>query len=247
MIARVVRILEAFGPDRTTLRPSELARRAGLAPSTSHRIVGELLDEGLLERDSGGELRIGIRLWELTTRGSRALALRQLALPFMVQVQAQVREHTQLSIREGDEVLYLERLSGKGAPSNLARIAGRLPLHASSSGLVFLAAADPAFVDELLARPLAKLAPETITDPSTLRRKLAEVRALGHAIAPGSIEAIATGIAVPIPLGRDRGVGALSLVVPRDRADGAELARVLKQAARGIADAVAARDALGLD
>jgi DNA-binding IclR family transcriptional regulator len=184
-----------------------------------------------------------MRLWELTTRGSHALRLRQLALPFMEEVQAQVREHTQLGVLEHDEVLFLERLSAPNAGANITRIAGRLPLHASSSGLVLLANAPTAAQARYLSGPLAPVSAETITDPEALRRKLSEVRRLGYSFAPGYIEQVSTGIAVPVS-DTSGVIAALSVVVPRtdprvanDRPDA--VVTVLKRAASGIGAALA--------
>jgi DNA-binding IclR family transcriptional regulator len=230
---RLLRVLETFTPTRTVQTAADIGRRAGLPSSTAHRFVGELVDVGLLERDEDHRVRVGMRLWELATRSSAALRLRQAAMPAMEAVQVRVGEHTQLAILEQDEALFLERLSSPDATSNITRIAGRLPLHASSSGLVLLAYGPTELQDQVLAAPLAALTRATITDPAALRRKLAEVRRLGHAVAPGYIEDVATGVAVPV---RDRSgavVAALSVVVARDAAvDGALSA--LHRAARDI-------------
>lgn len=235
---RLVRVLETFTPTRTVQSTSEIGRRAGLPSSTAHRIVGELVATGILERDDARRVRIGMRLWELATRSSTALRLRQVALPFMEQVQARVREHTQLAILEQDEALFLERLSGPGAASNVTRVAGRLPLHASSSGLVLLAYADAALRDRILSQPLRRLTAATPTDADAVRRKLAEVRSLGHAIAPGFIEDVATGVAVPVRTGPDTVIAALSVVVRRDAPVEPAVAE-LHRAAAGIQRALA--------
>mgnify|MGYP001320543240 CR=1 FL=1 len=230
---RLVRVLETFTPTRTVQTTAEIGRRAGLPSSTAHRIVGELVASGLLERDDERRVRIGMRLWELATRSSRALNLRQAALPFMERVQAVVREHTQLAILEQDEALFLERLSGPEAGSNVTRVAGRLPLHASSSGLVLLAHGGPALHERVLSGPLRRLTNATLVDPAAVRRKLAEIRMLGHAIAPGYVEEVSTGVAVPIRDETSRVIAALSVVLPRDAQS--DLAVVeLHRAARDI-------------
>ncbi|MFD4960207.1 IclR family transcriptional regulator [Microbacterium sp. NPDC058389] len=237
---RLIRVLETFTATRTVQTAAEIGRRADLPPSTAHRVVGELVDAGLLERDEDRRIRVGMRLWELATRSSHALRLRQAALPAMEVVQSRVREHTQLAILEQDEALFLERLSGPGSGSNVARIAGRLPLHASSSGLVLLAYADRALQERILAGPLAPTTRETITDPAVLRRKLAEVRAVGHAVAPGFIEAVSTGVAVPVHDETGGVTAALSVVLPRDEPADAAL-RELLAAARDIERTLGAR------
>ncbi|WP_166982906.1 IclR family transcriptional regulator [Paramicrobacterium fandaimingii] len=214
-VDRVVRVLDTFTADRTVQTASEIGRRAGLPSSTAHRIVDGLVHSGLLERDDANRIRLGMRLWELALRGSHALRLRQAALPSMETVQARVREHTQLAVLEHDEALFLERLSHPDAGANITRIAGRLPLHASSSGLVLLAYAENEVRERVLARPLRALSADTVTDPDSLRRLLAGIRQRGHVVAPGSIETVSTGVAVPV---RQNGavIAALSVVLPRD-------------------------------
>ncbi len=232
MTTRIVRVLDTFDEARTVQTVTEIARRASLSVSTAHRIVGELAASGLLERDEDGRVHLGMRLWELALRGSRALRLRQAALPHMERVQSLVREHTQLAVLEQDEALFLERLSHPDAGANITRVAGRLPVHASSSGLVLLAHAPLDVRERVLGSPLRRVAPETITDPARVRRLLAEIRRTGVVIAPGSVERVSTGIAVPI---RDAGqvVAALSVVLPR-ATEPAPAVEALRSAATGI-------------
>lgn len=237
MAERIVRVLDTFSSERTVQTASEIGRRAQLPSSSAHRIIDELVRSGLLERDDEHRVRLGMRLWELALRGSMALRLRQAALPHMEAVQKVIRQHTQLAVLEHGEALFLERLSHPEAGANITRIAGRLPLHASSSGLVLLAHADPALRERVLTEPLRAVSSETITDPAVLRRLLREIRRAGHVIAPGSIETVSTGVAVPI---RESGVviAALSVVLPRDAATDVpspdDAVRVLKSKVRDI-------------
>ncbi|MFH8251152.1 IclR family transcriptional regulator [Microbacterium sp. B2969] len=240
MTQRLVRVLETFTAERTVQTASEIGRRAGLPSSTAHRVVDELVREGLLERDDEHRVRLGLRLWELALRGSRALRLRQAALPSMERIQARVREHTQLAVLEQDSALFLERLSHPEAGANITAIAGRLPLHASSSGLVLLAYADPELQDRVLMGPLPALGPETATDASTLRRTLAEVRRQGFVVARGTVAAVSTGVAVPVRDENGAVIAALSVALPRDAAPEVAITELLR-AAREIRAALSAR------
>jgi DNA-binding IclR family transcriptional regulator len=237
---RIVRVLETFDADRTVQTASEIGRRAKLPSSTAHRMVAELVQCGLLERDEEHRVRLGMRLWELALRGSHALRLRQAALPYMERVQARVREHTQLAVLENDETLFVERLSHPQAGANITRIAGRLPLHASSSGLVLLAHAPRELQDRVLAGPLGAVSPETVTDPARLRQVLAAVRRDGIVVAPGTVESVSTGVAVPVREGRGRVVAALSVVLPRETPT-RPVVDELRAAAAGISAALGAR------
>jgi len=130
-------------------------------------------------------------------------------------------------------VLFLERLPAPGAVINYTRIAGRLPLHASSSGLVLLAHAPPELQQQVLASPLRRFTPQTIGEPEQLRRVLAEVRRHGHAYCPGHLHPGALGVAVPVQDTRRRVVAAVAVIVPND-AGGRAVVPVLMAAARGI-------------
>ena len=180
-----------------------------------------------------------MRLWELATRSSHALRLRQAAMPSMERVQPRVREHTQLAILEQDEALFLERLSGPESGSNVTRVAGRLPLHASSSGLVLLAFGERDLQERILAAPLVTLTRETITDAAPCGASWPRCARSGHAIAPGYIEEVSTGVAVPVRDETGTVIAALSVVLPRE--PGRTRARGAARAAREIERALGYR------
>lgn len=233
VLTRVVRIYEAFGPDTPALRVTDIAHRAGLHVATASRLVDELVGHGWLHRDPDRRIRVGVRLWELASRASPTLGLREAALPFMEDLHAVAGHHTQLAVLDGREVLFVERLSAPGAVVNVTRVAGRLPLHASSSGLVLLAHAPAELQEQVLAGPLEVFRRTTLTEPARLRRFLADVRRTGYAFCAGFIDEETTGIAVPLRGRGDTVVAALSVIVPNDRNARMQIP-ALQAAARGI-------------
>lgn len=240
MISRVTRVLAAFDTDRQSLTISALARRVDLPLTTTHRLVRDLTAERILERGEDGRVQLGLRLWELASRGSATTALRHVALPFLDDVHEVVREHTTLGVLADDEVLYLERLSVHASAKNITQVAGRLPIHACSPGLVLLAHSSAEYQEEILARPLRRFTDQTITDPRALRVLLAEIRRVGHASVPGMIVADSTGIAVPVVGPAGAVVAALSVIVPRGKEDLRATVPALRTASRGISRALAA-------
>lgn len=237
VLERVVRILEAFTPRTPVLTVGEVARRADLPVATASRLIAELVEHGLLSRDDDRRVRVGTRLWELGSRASPTLSLRELAMPVLEELLRVVGHHAQLGVLDGEEVLFVERLSAEHAVINYTRIAARLPLHASSSGLVLLAHAPHELRERILAEPLAGLAPETVTDAAAVRRILGQIRSKGFVIAPGYIEAVSTGVAVPLRDGSGDIIAALSVVLPRETPTDVALSELLG-AARGIRTAL---------
>lgn len=229
----MVRVVETFGVDAPSLGVSDIARRTGLHVATVSRLVEELVVHGWLHRDADRKVRIGVRFWELASRTSPTLSLREAAMPFMEDLHAVTGHHTQLGVLQGREVLFVERLSAPSAVVNFTRIAGRLPLHVSSSGLVLLAHAPVELQEAVLTSSLDAYTGNTVVDPARLRALLAEVRKTGFSFCPGFIHEDATGIAVPV---RGKGVevvAALAVIVPNDGSARAQVP-ALQAAARGI-------------
>jgi DNA-binding IclR family transcriptional regulator len=177
-------------------------------------------------------------MWELALRAS-PMSLRDASMPFMADAHAVLGQHVQLGVLDGDEVLFVERLSARGAVSSYTRIAGRLPLHASSSGLVLLAFGSRELQERILAKRLRRYTEATITEAAALRAALAEVRRQGYAYLPGHVHEDALGVAVPIAGearstdARPTAVAALAAIVPVGT-EAATVVGALRTAARGI-------------
>ena len=219
------------------LTVSQLAARTGLHVATTSRLVEQLVGEGMLARDAARRVRIGVRLWELGARAAPTRGLREAALPFLEDLHAVVGHHAQLAILDGIEVLFVERLSSPGAVINYSRVAGRLPAHASSSGLVLLAAAPADVLERVLAGPLRPYTDQTITDARQLRRVLADVRREGYAYNPGHVHPEATGVAVPVRDASGSVIAAVSVIVPNSPSARSTIP-VLQTTARGISRAL---------
>jgi DNA-binding IclR family transcriptional regulator len=236
-LSRAVRVLEAFTSDEPELSVTQIAARAGLHVATASRIVGQLVGHGLLSRGPDREVRVGMRMWELASRAAPTRSLRDAAMPFLEDLHAVVGHHAQLAVLDGDEVIFLERLSARDAVVNFSRIAGRLPLHISSSGVVLTAYGPPELQDRLLTRPLERWTDATVTSPDRVRELLEQVRRQGYALLAGHVHPDATGIAVPVRDGLGQVVAALSVILPNDdRAVRAVPA--LLAAARGVSRAL---------
>lgn len=234
LLVRSVRVLEAFDVEHASLSVAAVARRTGIPVPTTYRLVNELVRLGLLDRSPDGRVRIGLRMWELASRSSETVTLRDAAMPFMEDLHAVVKQHTQLGVLEGTEVLYIERKSARGAVVNLTRTASRLPAHACSSGLVLLAHGPLEIQEQVLSSRLAALTPKTVTDPVELRRLLAETRYRGYALVDGWVHEDASGAAVPVSGADGQVAAALSVIVPSIDGRAPAAVPALLAAARGI-------------
>ncbi|QNE14530.1 IclR family transcriptional regulator [Pseudarthrobacter sp. NBSH8] len=231
VVDRVVRVIAAF-PERVTgLQLSELAERAELPLSSAHRLVRQLADHGFLDLGAGGNVRLGLRLWELVNRNAPTLALRQAALPFMEDIQQVLKQNVNLAVLDGWEALFVERLSRRGSVANRARVAGRMPVHISSAGLALMSHQSR----ELQAEYLGQFSDQRgKVSVGVVRQLLAETAQQGYAQLAGVVDPDTWGIAVPVMDGKRRTVAALGVVVPLAEMRLQALVPAIQTAARGI-------------
>ena len=235
---RLLDVLAAFDQDNQALTLTAIGRRAGLRLTTAHRLVGELTRWGALERDEAGRYTIGLRLWETAALAPRGVVLRQAAMPFLEDLYEATHENVQLAVRDGLDVVYIERISGRSAVGVRSQVGARWPLHATGVGLALLAHGDPALQEQVLGAPLAAFTPHTVTDPSRLRRMLAETRRTGYSLSDRQITDDALSVAAAVRGGDGAVVAAVSLVVHAERAQPQRLAPAVLVAARGISRAL---------
>ncbi|WP_338889477.1 IclR family transcriptional regulator [Rhodococcus sovatensis] len=231
--SRLLAILAVFDETRPSLSLSNIANGSGLAPATAHRLVAELVEWGALVRTDSGEYVVGRRLWKLGMLAPDQADLREVASPFLHDIYGATLATVHLAIRDGDQVLYLDRLAGHASVPAVSRVGSRLPLHATGVGKVLLAFA-PAEVRERVLGSLTRLTPYTVVHPGTLASELRRVHRDGYAKTVEEMTLGACSVAVPIRRRDDEVVAALGIVVPNLGRDRATLVAALQVAAQGI-------------
>ncbi|MEU6641495.1 IclR family transcriptional regulator [Saccharomonospora sp. NPDC046836] len=240
VLRRALRILDTFSDSAAGLSLSEISRRSGVPLTTTHRIVTELHEWGALERDDGGDYRIGLRLWEVAARAPRSVGLQRIALPFMQDLYETTRHGVHLAVREKDEVVFVERFVSPERASARPRIGGRYAMHATAVGLVLLAHAPVELQEEVLSRPLASFTPLTYSSQRELRQVLATVRRTGYAVSDRQIDPAFLSVAAPIHGPGNAVVASLSLIVPHTESHRPSLGHLVQATARGISRALGA-------
>lgn len=196
--SRLMDVLFAFRPGRSRLTLADLTRHTGMPHATVRRLALDLVDAGVLAREPDGRFTVGVRLWELGTLAPLTAPLRAVALPFMDDLHAALRQHVQLAVLDGTEAVLVERLSTAAAVGVISHIGGRLPLHSSGVGKVLLAHGGAGLVDRVIERGLTRYTGRTVTDPARLRHVLADCRDTGVAVVreettPG-VDSVATRV-----------------------------------------------------
>ncbi|MFH8842989.1 IclR family transcriptional regulator [Streptomyces sp. NPDC017868] len=240
---KVLKVLAAFDRERPSQTLSQIAQRTGMALSTTHRVVAELSEWGALERGEDGAWHVGLRLWEIASGCPRTQILRDVALPFMQDLYEVSHENIQLAVREGTELVFVERIAGHRSVELLTMVGTRFPIASTGMGRVLLAHAPLEIQEEVLDSPLRAWTPHTVTDPKALRTQLDRIRREQVFVSDRQLSESTVAVAAPVRIGRKGPVGAaLGIVITAQGAGRAhKLREPLLRAAHGISDELGRR------
>ena len=197
----------------------QIAIDSGLHPSTAHRILSAMVASGLVERADPGSYRLGIRLLELGNIVRARIGVRESALPLMRELHALIGESVNLGMRQGDEIVYVERTSSGRSSVRVVHLVGaRAPLHVTAVGKLYLAEESAQAVRDYARRTgLPGFTPTSLVTLPAIERELARVLREGVAYDNEEIEQGLRCIAAPIRDDSGALVGGLSVSAPSER------------------------------
>jgi IclR family acetate operon transcriptional repressor len=236
MLQKGLSLLEALGGYPDGVGVTRVAKDAALPVSTSHRLLNDLVASGFASFDP--ETRsyyLGLKIFELSNRVSLTKGLSDIALPVMRRLSGEIGESVFMGVREGADVLLVEKVVGPGRIQVNDNIGSRIPLHRLAQGKSILAFLPEDEREELINQmTLEPETPRTITDPGKLRDELDITRERGWASVDGENEEWVRATATPILDVRNRPVAALAIAAPAFRVP----MRELKERAPTLLDAV---------
>ena len=221
VIERMFALIDVLASKAEAISLKEISEKTGLHPSTTHRILNDLATGRFVDRPQPGSYRLGMRLLELGNLVKGRLNVRDAALVPMRELHKLIQQPVNLSMRQGDEIVYIERAYSERSGMQVVRaIGGRAPLHLTSVGKLFLAADDPLRIRAYATRTgLAGHTKNSITQLSVLERELARVRQYGDAHDNEELELGVRCMAAGIYDDQARLVAGLSISAPAGRLD----------------------------
>ncbi|WP_347267717.1 IclR family transcriptional regulator [Paracoccus sp. (in: a-proteobacteria)] len=212
-------ILEALAAGGRPMTATEINAALNLPVPTIHRLVGTLESEGFLSRQIDGRSYLpGPRLRQLARGAMLGGYYSQPRHDTLIRLNAQVGETCNLSIPDGDAMLYIDRVETQWPLRIQLQVGSRVPLHATASGKMCLAMLPEALRERILRRaPLEAHSAQTITDPGRLRAALDEIRRQGHATDNEELMAGMIALAVPVLDAEGRLAATVSFHAPVQR------------------------------
>jgi DNA-binding IclR family transcriptional regulator len=242
VLERMFSLLDLLASHQDPVSLKLISEQTGLHPSTAHRILNDLTVGRYVDRPEAGSYRLGMRLLELGNLVKARLDVRDAALGPMRELHKLTHQPVNLSMRQGDEIVYIERTYSERSGMQVVRaVGGRAPLHLTSVGKLFLAHDDPQRVRAYATRTgLAGHTRNSITDVSTLERELSKVLQYGTARDDEELELGVRCMAAGILDDQGKLVAGLSISAPADRLEEGWLER-LKSTASQISSALGHR------
>ena len=213
--------------DAGELGVSELGRQLGVHKATASRLAAVLAERGLFERDPVTErYRIGFGLVRLAGAAMSGLDLVRLARPILETLAERVHEASNLGVRNGDDVVYIDQIVGSRSIVTVSWVGRRTPLHCTSNGKVLLAWADERDRERVLTGPLESFTAHTVTDEAALRAELEAIRRRGYGQAVEELEDGLNAVAAPVRRADGRVIAALGVSGPAFRMHAVDIPRI---------------------
>lgn len=228
VLERMFTVIDVLAAHEEPVSLKEIAAQSGLHPSTTHRILNDLAMGRFVDRPVAGSYRLGMRLLELGNLVKGRLNARDAALLPMRELHKLTQQAVNLSMRQGDEIVYIERAYSERSGMQVVRaIGGRAPLHLTSVGKLFLAADDAQKLRAYATRTgLPGHTKNSITQLPVLERELSKARQYGIARDNEELELGVRCMAAGIYDDQGKLVAGLSISAPTDRLDEAWLAKL---------------------
>ncbi len=211
-------VLESLSKLEGRVRSLEgIAEQVGLTRSNAHRTLQTLAHAGYVVRDpESGGYRCTLKMFELGARQLASMDVRTLGAPFLRSLANETGETVHLSVLEGLDVVYVDKIDSAQPIRAYSVIGGRAPAYAVATGKALLAFQPVDYLSQY-ENLLQKHTLTTRTALDILRQDLEQVSRCGYAINRGEWREGVGGVAAPVFNGLDRPVAALGISGPLER------------------------------
>jgi DNA-binding IclR family transcriptional regulator len=234
VLERAFMLLDALSKHPEPVVLKKISELTGLHNSTAHRILNDLVIGGYVDRPQAGQYRLGMRLLEMGNCVKARLDVREVAVVPMRELYKIIHQPVNLSMRQDDEIIYIERAYSERSGMQVVRtVGGRAPLHLTSVGKLFLAQEDEAGLKAYVERTELKgQTINSITDLAHLQRELAHITQCGTARDDEELELGVRCMAASVLDDQGQLVAGLSISSPADRMEEPWLEQLKETAAR---------------
>ncbi|MDQ0163119.1 IclR family transcriptional regulator [Bacillus alveayuensis] len=230
-VENALKILKSFSMDEPELGVTDIAEKLNIAKSTAHRLLTSLASEGFVYKDMNSNYySLGASILRLTNIVSSQLKILNEATPVLNVLTEETGENSHISILEGKEIIYLQKIEcAYPTKMEYTHIGRRNPAYCTSAGQAILAFEEKETIDFICSQPLKKFAPNTITSPDELRKKLLKVQNEGYVVSNQEFQRGIIGIAAPIFNEKNKVIASVNITGPIKRINAMNLPQLVKK------------------
>jgi len=214
-LERGIRILQMFNAGRRSIAPPEIARELGLPRTTVYRLVQALEHLGLLERLEGGSsFRPGLAILSLGFECLASLDISELGRPVLDELSDQTGLASHLVLRDGVDVVVVQKAQGKSPFASALQIGTRLPVHGTVLGRMSLIDMPKDELDQLFDnQDMSAFTEQTPRTVDALAAMLVLDAKRGYAVSDSFFEQGISTIAAPVRDQSGLSVGAVNVTL----------------------------------
>lgn len=224
-LLRGLQLLMEFNRDDRELTGAELSRRLSLPRASVFRMLHTLEQTGFVERvGDGASYKLGLGVLRLGFEYLASMELTEHGRPVIEDLRDQCGYSSHVVVRDNREVVFVAKAAGRSALFHSIQVGARLPAHATVLGRILLADLDMAALSQLYPEtPLPAYTPRTPTTLADLKARIEEDKARGYGVSQGGFESGISTIAAPVFNDRHEVTAAVSITVPAQQVQQAEL------------------------
>lgn len=216
-VVKALKVLELLARSPSACALGEIAEQCDMTKSNVHRLLKTLSACNYVRQvPEARTYEATLRLWEFGMQVFDRFDLRGVAEPFLKRLNNATRESVHLSILDGTEVLYIDKIDGDHAVRAYIRVGDRAPAYCTSTGRAMLAFQDPTIV-AAAAGEIEPHTDKTVDTPEKLATALETVRQTGYAVTLGEWRPGVVGVAAPVRTEFGAVVAGVGVAGPPDR------------------------------
>ncbi len=197
-VLRSMDILKLF-EDHDALTFQEIIDLSNIPKTSVYRMLQSLEEMEFLEKGDDAKYRLGLIFLRFGSLVSARLDIRNIAYPIMNALHEDVEEAINLTLKQGDSTVYIEKIDTKQKVRLFTAIGRTSPLYAGACSRIILSFLPEDEVQAYVSKiDLQQLAPGTITDKQKLRSSIEQAQKDGYTLSTSELESHTSSIAAPI-------------------------------------------------
>jgi IclR family KDG regulon transcriptional repressor len=182
-LIRFNKIIELLENSRE-LRLKDIAEKLKINKSTIYRFLKTLEKYDFIKKNlNNNKYSLGLRFLNVATKVIDSIDIRNIAHPYLVELEEYTNETIHLTTFDGKRVIYLDKIESREPIRMYSRIGGIAPVNCTAAGKVILAFQPDNSIDMIIENlDFIQLTENTITDKEEFIRALRDVRNKGFAI-----------------------------------------------------------------